>query len=379
MAQSPIRVMHLVETLGVGGMENGIVNLANRFNPDEVTCTVCCFTTKGPWADRITNPRATVLELGYGPGRNLGAIPRFARLMRQTGVDILHCHGWGDRSFVGLLAARLARTPRCINGEHGGLFNFRTPRQKLLQRLVARRFDAIVTVSEGLRRELATRLALNPDRMTVLLNGVDTERFCRRTTSVHTRTDLGLPAGAWLVAIVGRLDSGKNQRVAVEALARMAGDREPHLLLIGEGPDRPALANLAHSLGIGGRVHFLGVRNDVPEILAMTDAMVLPSLPDYEGLPNVLLEAMASGVPVVTSDSIGVREVVDPDRTGFLFDCHDPEDLVRKLGILLNDDERRQAVIARARDRVVASFSLDAMARRYEAFYRNVLGTPRPN
>ncbi len=377
MSGDRIRIVHLVDTLGGGGIENGLVNLANRFDHSAFDFAIWCVGTRGVMADRITAPAVEVRALGHGDGWHLEAAVSMARMLRRSRTDILHCHGWGGYSLVGLLAARLGRTPRCINGEHGGSHNLLTRRQLTLQRLIADLFDGTVAPSDALRQKLHERRGLRPERVTLLPNGVDTERFCGRRCSPPKRAELGIADSDWLVAVVGTLKPEKNQRIVIEALARLPQSDRYHLALVGIGPDRATLEEAARALGVAERVHFLGYRNDVADLLAEVDTLVLPSIPAHEAMSNVLLEAMSSGVPVVTSECVGARELVDPGRTGLLFDYLNPRELAEHLTLLRTDTARRAEIVARAREVVRTSFSLDTMVRRYQDFYRYVLRCPQ--
>ncbi len=364
-----IRVVHLVEALGVGGMENGVVNLANHFDYDRFGFTVCCFSEAGLLAGRVLHPQARVITLGYGSGRHTTAVFRLAALLRRTHTDVLHTHGWGSRSLLGLAAAKLVRVPRCVNGEHGVL-HLDKAHQLALQRFMATRVDGTLSVSTALKLKLVARLGVAPDHITVIPNGVDMSRFNGAYPRERKRQELGLPAEAQVVSVIGSLKKEKNQRVALEAAALMAGEGRPvSVLLVGDGGDRSQLEIQARILGVTPYVRFLGNRSDVAELLPAIDVVALCSVPDHEGMSNTLLEAMASGVPVVTSDSVGAREVVEDGRTGLLFDYRDASDLASKLRWLLDDEPGRRTLIENARRVVESSFSIDAMVARYEDYY----------
>jgi glycosyltransferase involved in cell wall biosynthesis len=320
-------------------------------------------------AGRIVHPQASVITLGYGGGRHTTAVFRLAALLRRLDADVLHTHGWGSRSLLGFAAAKLARVSRCVNGEHGVLHLDKAHRLAL-QRFMAPRFDGTLSVSEALKQKLVSRLNVAPRHITVIPNGVDTSRFNGAYPRVLKRQELGLPAEAQVVAVIGSLKKEKNQQVALDAVAVMAGEGRPvSLLLVGDGADRGLLEAQARNLGVTPYVRFLGNRADVAELLPAIDVVALCSVPDHEGMSNTLLEAMASGVPVVTSDSVGAREVVDDGRTGLLFDYRDPRDLASKLRWLLDDDVRRQTIVENARRVVRLSFSIGAMVGRYQDYY----------
>lgn len=175
-----------------------------------------------------------------------------------------------------------------------------------LDRLTQRLVRWHVCVSEGVR-QFAVEAGLPADRLLVIPNGVDTERFANAAPA--DLTPLGVPRGAWTVVTVGRLSEQKAQADLVRAMAPlMEDDRSIHLLIVGEGPRRESLVQLAVDLGVSGQVHLPGRQANIPGILKAAQAFALPSR--WEGMPNVLLEALAAGLPCVATDVEGVRELI---------------------------------------------------------------------
>jgi glycosyltransferase involved in cell wall biosynthesis len=364
--------MHFVESLGVGGMENGVVNLANHLDRERFRVSVCCFAAPGSLACRVEDQRA-VIALNYAEGRHVSAVGRLAALLRGASVDVFHTHGWGARSFLGLAAGLRAGIPRLVNGEHGVLHD-RKLQQRALQRMMARVFDGTLSVSAALKQKLIERLGIPADRIVVIRNGVDTARFAGGVPAEQAKRDLGVPVNTRVIGVVGSLKPQKNQAVAIEAVALLAAESFPvTLALVGDGPDRQRLARLAGERGLGDTVRFLGNRTEMPAVFSAMDALVSCSVPDHEGLSNVLLEAMASGVPVLTSDSVGAREVIEDGRSGVVFDYRDARDLANRCRSVLADETVRRGIVDAGRARVRESFSIAAMVRNYEDYYGRVL------
>jgi glycosyltransferase involved in cell wall biosynthesis len=205
--------------------------------------------------------------------------------------------------------------------------------------------------------------------MHVVHNGVDLSRFppfaLDRTAA---RAALGLPPARRLVAQVGRLAPQKDYPTYLRAATNLAMRYvDVDFLVIGDGPDGESLRRLAAELGIAERVHWLGLRHDVPAVLAGVDVLVLASR--YEGLPNVVIEAMAAGAAVVATDVGGCRELVTPEREGILVSPGRPDAIADAVGSLLGSEERRAAMVRAARVRVERDFSVDAMVRATCALY----------
>lgn len=189
-----------------------------------------------------------------------------------------------------------------------------------------------------------------------------------RPNTAELRHSFGLPSQGLLIGSVGRLDPIKNYAVLVEAFARLAPRfRDACLALLGDGPQGPALRRLAESLGVAHRVHWLGRRPDPQNFFSALDLFVLPSL--GEGMSNVVLEAMATGLPVVCADLPGHREVFTPDVEGVVASPCSGESFAHALSLLICDRERCLALGAAARRRAVARFNLQRMISDYETLY----------
>jgi len=367
-----IRVLHLVESLEVGGMENGVVNIANQIDYSCFDFMICCFSKKGDLAKRLSNQNTKVLELNYGPGIHPEAVFSLARLFKRNKIHVVHTHGWGAKSLVGLLGAKLAGTPICINGEHGVLYVEKW-NKLLIQRIIARMFDHTLSVSEGLKIKLINRLGLNGKDITVIPNGVDTNKFHGNYPTEDLRKELNLKNSDFIVGVIGTLKEQKNQQIVIKALSEIRQkDYNLKLLLIGDGPDEAFLQKLVTSLGITEDVLFLGFRDDIPELLSLMDVIVLSSILDHEGMSNVILEAMASKVPVISTVSIGSKELIQDGETGLFFRHDQPSDLADKIILLKDNNGLRKAIITKAKKKILKDHTIDIMVKRYEDYYRYI-------
>jgi glycosyltransferase involved in cell wall biosynthesis len=213
-------------------------------------------------------------------------------------------------------------------------------------------------------------------KITVICNGVDTKRYGQSVDRVLVRSQLGLAANARLIAMVGTLKKVKGHCYMIETMASLVSQfPDLHLLFIGDGELRDELEAQVAALDLCERVHFLGNRHDVPDLLAASDIFVLPSL--WEGLSMALLEAMASGLPVVASKVSGTVQAIIPNQTGLLVPPGDVERLTEAIRQLLSDPVRAQAMGAAARRRVEAEFSAKKQANEHLALYHRLLGNPR--
>jgi sugar transferase (PEP-CTERM/EpsH1 system associated) len=367
-----INVQHVVLSLRPGGLENGVVNLINRLDPNEFKSSVCCLKEAGEFALRLENERTCVFEMGWSGGNDLRLLFRMVSLFRRTKPDIVHTRN-AEAFFYGFLAAKIAGVRTIVHSEHGRTFDDRGIRF-LAQRVLSRYTAAIGSVSEQLKRDLTSHIGIPAERIDVLHNGVDFDRFSNSTANASLRNQLHFSPDDLVIGSVGRLAPVKNYPLLLRAVASLDHDRV-RLLLVGDGPERSRLEELARSLGVETRVRFLGHREDIPDLLGIMDAFVLPSF--SEGMSNTLLEAMASGVACIASNVGGNSEIVRHGLDGLLFASGDEAALHSALSRLVDDAGMRSGMAAAGRARVAGEFSMEAMVERYESMYRKALAFRR--
>lgn len=370
-ANRPARsIVHVVRSLEVGGLENGVVNVVSALD-GEVDQVVVCMTRAGALASRLP-AAARVVELGVATRDRL-AMLRLARLFRRLRPGIVHSRNWP--TIEAIPAARMARVPVVIHGEHGREAadpEGRDARRNRVRRLLAPLVDRFVAVSADLEGWLARDVRIPARKLVTVRNGVDTTRFSDDMREVGRRT-LGVAADASVVGTVGRLDPVKDHASLLCAFARLGG-RYPDALLVvvGDGPCRAELEAIARQAGMSARVRFLGERSDVPALLAGMDVFVLPSI--AEGISNTILEALASGLPVVATRVGGNPELVVDGVTGSLVPPRDAAALAAAVAEYLDDGPLRRAHGKAARARAVECFSLDRMVNGYRRLYAELAG-----
>jgi sugar transferase (PEP-CTERM/EpsH1 system associated) len=361
-----VHVVHVLHSLAVGGTENGTVSLIRSMGPG-IQHSIIAMTALGPVVARV--PAGVAIHcIGKRPGWDLPAMIRLVVLLRRLRPDVVHTRNWG--AFDGVLAARLTRVPVVIHGEHGreaddpaGL----AVRRNRLRRLFAPLIDQFVTVSLDLGRWLVDVVGIRADRVVTIHNGVDTNRFSDEGRLAGRRL-LGLEEDEVAVGTVGRLDPVKDQMGLLEAFARLAAaERRVVLFIVGGGPCRAALEQRAGRADLAGRVHLLGERSDIAELLKGFDIFVLPSI--AEGISNTILEAMATGLPVVASRTGGNPELVEEGVTGTLVPVGDPAALAAALTLHVTEPEVRSLYGKAGRQRAVVHFGLERMAEHYRGLY----------
>jgi sugar transferase (PEP-CTERM/EpsH1 system associated) len=371
---SPPLIAHVIHHLVMGGMENGLVNLLNRIPSSRYRQCVICVQDFSDFRDRITANNVEVFALHKSELTRIGLYRAMLKLFRQLRPTIVH-----SRNLSGLdalPAAWTAGVPIRIHGEHGwdvtDLEGTRL-RPRLLRRVHSPMVHRYIAVSKDLQRYLVENVGISPARITQIYNGVDTARFA----PAGAQSDDRLPPhfrgpGKVVIGAVGRLQPVKDPLTLVRGVAELLR-REPglrdivRLAIIGDGPLREALHKCVADEGIADMTWLPGARNDVAEIYRCLDIFVLPSL--REGVSNTLLEAMASGLPVIATAVGGNPELVVDDVSGFLIEPSSPQGLAAKLQKYVADAGLRSRHGNASRERAVALFGLETMVDSHVALY----------
>ncbi|THF61631.1 TIGR03088 family PEP-CTERM/XrtA system glycosyltransferase [Pseudothauera rhizosphaerae] len=380
----PPLVMHVVFRFGVGGLENGVVNLINRMPPDRFRHAVVALTECEPaFSARITRPDVGFVSLHKPAGHGVRLYPQLYRLFREQRPAVVHTRNLA--ALEAAVPARAAGVPVRIHGEHG--WDVSDPqglRRKFqfIRRLYSPFVGRYVALSGQIEAYLADRVGIGAHRIERICNGVDTLRFRPAAAGETALPDCPFrEPGLIRVGTVGRLQAVKDQLNLVRAFAlacREGGTADAlRLVIVGDGPLRGAVEDEIRAAGLADRVWLAGERSDVPEAMRALDVFVLPSR--AEGISNTILEAMASGLPVVATDVGGNGELVVADETGRLVPPAAPDALARELCAYARNAALRHAHGVAGRRRVEAEFSLDGMVARYAEMYRNELAASAPS
>jgi sugar transferase (PEP-CTERM/EpsH1 system associated) len=379
---APPLVAHVVFSFDYGGLENGLVNLINRMPEDAFRHCVIALSEATDFRDRLEKPAIRVYALRKRPGKDFGAYLRLYRLLRSLRPRVLHTRNIGTLDCVPV--ARLAGVSTCIHGEHG--WDIHDPdgtkrKYRLLRKLIFPLVSHVITVSSELRQWLLRTVGIAEGQVTRICNGVDTSRFMSHNNT-GCRTALGdrFTPECVIVGSVLRFMEIKDPMNLVEAFksahgkARSVGT-QLGLVMIGDGPLRNASIEALNEAGLGGVAWLPGSRDDVPALMQSFDLFVLGSR--REGISNTLLEAMASGLPLIATDTGGNSELVRPGENGSLVEPHDPEALAEEILRYALDAGMREQQGRRARALALEKYSLDAMVRSYQLVYENAIGGTR--
>jgi glycosyltransferase involved in cell wall biosynthesis len=370
-----VKIAHLVLGGELRGGERVALTLgrAARERGDEV---LFLSPTSGPFTELAASEGFAVRRVDVSRTFRVGGAARLVRLLRHEGVDVLHTHTAIAANVLGRLAGRLAGVAVV---SHVHIENYlpasrsRAAVVRTLDNSTARLATRILAVSEHTRDSLV-RQGYPAGRIEVVPNGIEVGAAPAAGGGRPRLEALGVPAGAQVVGEIGRLCDVKGQRELIDALAQLD---DVHGVLVGDdleqgGRFREALERRAEERGLAGRVVFTGHLDDARELLAELDVFVLPSW--AEGMPIVLLEAMAAGRPVVATPVGGTPEVVVHGETGLLVPPRDPAALAAALRELLADPDRRARFGQAGRRRVEERFSEEAMTRRVLEVYDELVG-----
>ena len=370
----PVRIMHVLDRLDVGGTELALLKLIGALEPELFEHYVCTLRGVSAAAEKWT-PGLTLLDGGREGASFQFNVPRLVAIMRKVRPAIVHSRNWGG--IEGIVAAKIARVPVVLHSEHGYELNMGAGlplHRRLLRHCAYQMGNAIATVTEELRDYHAGQAWWKAEEIRVLYNGVDAQVF-RPQPQVRAavRRRLAIPDDALILGSVGRMVPLKNFVTLLRAAETLIPEVEKlYVILVGSGSELPALRRcVENSPRLSGRVVFTGATDGVGEMLNAMDIFVLPSL--MEGMSNTLLEAMAVGLPVVATRVGGNPEVLAEGMCGYLFTPQDTTELADLLRILVNNQQLRKNCGCAARERAVAVFSLASMVKRYRDLYIDLL------
>jgi glycosyltransferase involved in cell wall biosynthesis len=376
-SSTPIRVGFVLHVMQVAGAEVLVDETIRRLGP-RIDPVVFCLDTVGTLGERLLADKIPVIAYGRRPGLDWSVSRRMASDIRSRQVQIIHAHQYTP-FFYSAVAARLSGTrPRVIFTEHGRHYpDVVSAQRRWINRIVLDRLaDDVNAVCEFSATSLAERDGFRRDRIHVIPNGIDFPKYSRELDMASLRRRLDLDPARKYVICVARFHPVKDHRTLIEAFARVATQRsDVDLLLVGDGELRADLTKQCHDLGLDGRVRFLGIRNDVADLLRAADVFALTSVSEAASI--TLLEAMATGLPVVVTAVGGNPEIVREGVDGLLAPRGDAASIALALVRLLDDPALARRLSASAAARVNGTYRLDQTVDKYYQLYALHAGTRR--
>ncbi len=380
MKTTPL-VAHIIYALGTGGLENGLINIINRTPPDRYRHVIICLTNADDFANRITLPGVQVIQLHKPAGQNFRVFWDLWKTLRTLRPDVVHTRNLAslEMQLVTLLMPGIKR----VHGEHGrDIHDLDGTNKKynLLRKAMQPFVHRYIAVSRDLLQWLKHTVAIPEKKLRQIYNGVDAGKFSPRQDDAQLG-DLAppglLPENAVVVGTVGRLAEVKNQQLLIEAVGYLFTKRPIlrgtlRLVLVGDGPLKLQLVDRVKQLGLSDVVWFSGDRNDVPVLMQLMDIFILPSL--AEGISNTLLEAMASGLPVIATSVGGNVELKEEGVNGRLVPVNNVVAMADALAELVDDPTLRQSMGEKGLALVRTTFNWEKTVADYLAVYDTLLG-----
>lgn len=364
------RLLHVIDHLGLGGAQETLLSLVKYVDCRHFQVEVATLHGRGPYYDRLRRLAVPVHSLS--PHKYVPLyLPRLIRLLRTGKFDLIHCHLTAANLIAKPLAALLG-VPFIFNCDQNDMYRTRQRLRCWLDGLANRRLtDHIVAVSASTRNFLIQQEMVPAEKITVIYNGVDLERFRPNAAGAsrgYWRSKWGLPENAPVVAGVGRLSEQKNFSLFLQVAREVLQDLpQVYFAIAGEGPERSKLEALARDLGIASRVRFLGYVGAMAELYPAVDVLLMTSR--SEGTPLTVLEAMAMGVPVVAARVDGLAEVLEDGVDAYLAPPGELSQFARRTRDLLQDKVTAARFIQAGQEKVRRHYTAEAMVRQTEDLY----------
>ena len=361
-----LAIVHFVESLENGGLERVVVDLATAQHKRGIQVSVACLFRHGLLADELKAQGVDVLCLERRSGLDKSCIERLRSQLIDSKATVLHTHNQMAH-YYGVFASR-GLSVRRVNTRHGMGAHGAFSRREALYRMSLPFTDAVVSVCQANQQLMRRKLMWGARHSVVQPNGIRLEHILTRDSDgrAYAREQLGLSEGQFCFGTVARLNLMKNQALLLRAFAQLPADKS-RLVLIGDGPERENLEQLAAQLDISSTTHFLGLRNDVAQLLCGMDVFVLPSL--SEGYSLALLEASAAALPIIATDIGGNSEIVAQGTSGLLVPSEDQCALADAMQAMVAEPSRVEQYGRAGRESTLRVASLDAMVDGYTDIY----------
>lgn len=368
---SQLNVAQITLSMGQGGIENLLISLVENQASEHFKTYVYCLDYGGELLPKIESLVVLTRVFKRKPGIDWQLIVALAKCFKKDDIDIVHTHNEASH-FYGCLAALLVRKPVVVNTEHSRHYVDGHWRRRLEKKLLSFVTKKIIAVSDELLTASIERDWISPKKLTVVANGVDLKRFLTRPRSelIKLKQELGIQPNVKIITIIARLNPIKNHALLLDAFALLCRTTPLlNLLIVGDGGLRSELEKLSNKLGIANQVTFLGNRSDIPELLAITDVLVLCS--HREGLPLVLLEGMAARVPIVVTQGANRSGVIKNQISGFV--CEACTEQLAENILYAVDSKTTPNTVDNAEAVVNQDYSIAKTVSLYETIYQKVL------
>jgi glycosyltransferase involved in cell wall biosynthesis len=360
--RSRINLMALIVSMPVGGVETQLLSILGRLNKDRYNVSICCIKDAGTLGEKAAEAGIKMIALNLMKSNrfSLGIARQISRTVREHDIHILWTHQY-VANLYGRIALLTAETPAVISNFHA-LYDNPKIHRRLFNRLLSGRTDIMVAVSDAVAADMKIYDRVSAEKIKVIHNGIDLSVFDIAASKADCRKKLGLPEDDIIVGTIGRLSKEKNHKVIIDALIGMPAGVKG--LIIGDGPLRKVMEEAG-----GDRFYFTGQMeyNVIPLALNAMDIFCSSSL--WEGFGMAVVEAMASGLPIVASDIPSHREVLG--EAGLFFPAENAGSLAKVLNMIMDDASLRGSLAGKAKGRAEL-FSIDKTVAAYDRLFRTI-------
>lgn len=364
MPENKIKIIYILNSLALGGAEKLVLDICRNLDKEQFDISVCSVVGGGPLENEFRKLNLPVKIFEKKTKLGLGVLWQLIGYLRKEKPQIVHTHIFGGDTW-GRLAAIITRVPFIISTEHS--INLDENILKKIVKLILSWFsDKIIAVSHSVKEHSIKVEKISSKKIKVIYNGINTQKFIFKG---YQQIDLDKKINA---VIVARLEPVKGHQYFFKAMPLIL-EKYPNFILniVGAGSLEEKLKEQVKELKIENNVKFLGMKLNPEEILKQMDLFILPS--QWEGLGVVLLEAQAIGLPVLTSDIPGTREVVEDKETGLLFDYENPTSIFRSVEVLFTHPELHEKIITNAHNQVENRFTINKMVNNYQQLYLRLI------
>jgi len=366
-----IRLMQITHDLAIGGLQQVIVNICRNLDRDKYDVTVLCLRELGEFVPQIEELGIKVLYLPQKErGADYFAFLKVAKILKELKIDVIHTHNT-QPFFDGTLGAMLSGVKAVIHTDHVRSFPDKL-RYMFAEWVMSLYAYKVVGVSDDTCNNLIKYEHISRKKIVTIVNGIDESIYNIDIDREKKKQELGVNKQGWVIGLGARLSKQKGIIYLLRAMPSILKELPDLTLVIaGQGECRNELEDEAKKLGVDGSIVFAGPRLDMPEVLKVFDLFVLPSL--YEGLPMVLLEAMAARCPVVATDVGGNYMAITHGVNGSLVEAANPEVFAKEVIKVLNDKVLYDNYIEKSVSRIQSEFSAKMMTQKYEKLYQEAL------
>jgi sugar transferase (PEP-CTERM/EpsH1 system associated) len=373
MAEKRIKILHVLDSLGIGGMERVVIDVANGLGPAIFEQTVCCISRRGE-ASSFLREGVSCIDLGKGSKADHLMPLKIARVIRQEKPDIIHTQSWSGVDTA--IARLLARGARLVHSEHGRNLPhiYSEPwKRKIARRCLYHTADIVFAISNEVRSYYCGETGFPIDRVRVIPNGIDLRRI-DKVDRQGIREELRIAHDEFVIGTVARLDQTKDTITLARAFTRLYRSipaPKLKLLVVGDGDKKAGIEKYLDEQGLSGAAILTGIRHDVPRLLGAMNIFALSSL--SEGMPITVLEAMCASLPVVATKVGALPDLVEEGLTGFLVEPKNEEDLAERIARFYKNNEMTRKFGLAARHKIEREYQLERMLERYADLYLSVL------